>query len=173
MKLSNREKYLVTVSGVVILILIISHFFVLPFFKKKEQLQKNIIAKEAALNEILKMSAEYKTLKKGGYTLNKLLDKRKKDFTLFSFLEQAAANSSLKDYIKYMKPSSSNIPGLYKESMIEMKLEGITLKKFVEYIYYIESSENVVQIKRVSIKENKKKAKYLDVVLTVLTLSLK
>ena len=172
MKLSNREKYFVTASGIIILLLIILHFFLFPFFKKKEHLQKNIIAKEAALNEILKMSSEYKTLKKGGSTLNKLLNKRKKDFTLFSFLEQEAANSSLKDYIKYMKPSSSNIHGLYKESMIEMKLEGITLKMFIEYLYHIESSENIVRIKRVSIKESKKKKSCLDVVLTVLTLSL-
>ena len=118
------------------------------------------------------MSAEYKNLKKGGYTLNKLLDKREKDFTLFSFLEKEAANADIKDYIKYMKPSSSSVPGLYKELMIEMKLEGITLKKFIEYLYHIESSENVVRIKRVSIKESKKKVSCLDVVLTVLTLSL-
>ena len=68
-----------------------------------------------------------------------------------------------------MKPSNPQGTGPYKESMIEMKLEGITLNQLVGYLYRIESPENIIGIKRISIKENKKESGYLDAILQVLT----
>jgi hypothetical protein len=53
--------------------------------------------------------------------------------------------------------------------MVEMKLEGITLNQLVGYLYRIESAENIVSIKRISIQENKKESGYLDTILQVLT----
>jgi hypothetical protein len=50
-----------------------------------------------------------------------------------------------------------------------MKLEQITLKQLVDYLYRIESPEQLISIKRISIKENKGESGYLDAVLQVLT----
>ena len=53
-----------------------------------------------------------------------------------------------------------------------MKLEGISLEQLVRYLYQIESPEHAVNIKRLSIKENKREAGALDATLQVLTLIL-
>jgi hypothetical protein len=50
-----------------------------------------------------------------------------------------------------------------------MKLERITLGQMVGYLQLIESPENLVSIKRISIQSNKKETQFLDVVLQVLT----
>jgi hypothetical protein len=50
-----------------------------------------------------------------------------------------------------------------------MKLERITLAQMVGYLKLIESPENLVSIKRISIQSNKKETQFLDVVLQVLT----
>ena len=170
MKLARREKYLVSLAGGVIFLILIHNLLIGPFFNEKERLRNGVRAKEAALEKIIMQSAEYITLKKGDQGLSKLLAKRKKGFTLFSFLEQEAAQSDIKGHIKYMKPSSSQGTGPYKESTVEMKLEGVTLKQLVGYLYRIESPEEAISIKRISIKENKKKSGYIDAVLKVLTL---
>jgi hypothetical protein len=68
-----------------------------------------------------------------------------------------------------MKPSISATPGTYKESLVEMKLEAITLQQLIGYLSKIESPDNVVSIKRIRIEENKKKSGYLDAILHVLT----
>ena len=101
---------------------------------------------------------------------HQLLAKRQKGFTLFSFLEQEAAQSDIKGHIKYMKPSSSQGTGPYKESTVEMKLEGVTLKQLVGYLHRIESPRDAISIKRISITENKKKSGYIDAVLKALTM---
>ncbi len=169
MRLARREKYLVSLAGCAIALLILFHFIILPFFERREHLKKEVKQKGVALEEVIMMSAEYKAHKKSFQGLQKILAKREKGVTLFSFLEKAAGKAEVKGHIKYMKPSVSQGTGKYKESMVEMKLEGITLKQLVGYLYRIESPENVISIKRVSIKENKKEAGYLDAVLQVLT----
>ena len=53
--------------------------------------------------------------------------------------------------------------------MVEMKLVAITLKQLTQYLHRIESPEDLRSIKRISIKQNKKEAGYLDAVLQALT----
>lgn len=115
------------------------------------------------------LGAEYQAIKKSSQVIDQFLAGRKKGFTLFSFLDRAAGEAEVKDHIKYMKTSTSKGKVPYKESMIEMKLNAITLNQLVGYLYRIESPENVIKIKRISITENKKESGYIDAVLQVLT----
>jgi hypothetical protein len=59
--------------------------------------------------------------------------------------------------------------GPFKESLVEMKLEKITLGQMVGYLKLIESPGKLVSIKRISIQTNKKETQYLDAILQVLT----
>jgi general secretion pathway protein M len=144
-------------------------FIIFPFFDDRDRTRRGVKAKEEGLKEIMMMSAEYQALKKGSRGIQNILARRKSNFTLFSFLESAAGDAEVKAHIKYMKPSDSQDAGPYKESMVEMKLEGITLKQLVGYLYRIESPENAISVKRVSVKESKGAAGYMDAVLQVLT----
>jgi general secretion pathway protein M len=169
MKLAKREKYLVTLAVCAIVVFLLFQFLIFPFFEEKKRIRRGIRTKEAGLKEITRLAAEYRVYKKGFQGIDQILAKRKKGFTLFSFLEKAAGETELKEHIKYMKPSTSPSMGPYKESMVEMKLDGITLNQLVGYLYLIESPVNLINIKRISIKENRKETGYLDVILQVLT----
>ena len=144
-------------------------FIIFPFFDDRDRTRRGVRAKEEGLKEIMMLSAEYQALKKGSQGIQDILARRKSNFTLFSFLESAAGDAEVKAHIKYMKPSDSQDAGPYKESMVEMKLEGITLKQLVGYLYRIESPENAIRVKRVSVKESKGAAGYMDAILQVLT----
>ncbi len=167
--LAKREKVLVISAGCIILALIAFELAINPFFEEKKRLTRGIAAKEIELKEILMGSAEYKSIKKNNQELKKRITGRDKGVTLFSFLEREADASKIKGHIEYMKPSVSQGSGDYKESMVEMKLKGITLKQLVGYIYRIESPKDLISIKRISVKEDKKDSGYLDVILQVMT----
>jgi len=169
MKLAKREKYLVSLAACVVVAFVLFQFLIFPFFDKRERLRKGVRVKEGELKEIVALSAKHKNYKKNFQGIQETLTKREKGFTLFSFLEKSAGGVEVKDYIKYMKPSVSQGKGPYKESMVEMKLEGITLKELVRYLYRIEVPEKAISIKRISIKENKRETGYLDAILQVLT----
>jgi len=169
MQLAKREKYYITVAVIVIVFALVIQFAIMPFFEKRERYKNNVTVKQNNLQQMALMRQEYLLLQQGSDTMAQRLTKRPENFTLFSFLEMAAGDAGVKDNIKSMKPSASTGKGPFKESLVEMKLERITLGQMVGYLKLIESPENLVSVKRVSIQSNKKETQFLDVILQVLT----
>jgi general secretion pathway protein M len=112
------------------------------------------------------LKKEYEALKKRADTATKSMRIRPKGFTLFSFLDQLAGQAGLKDNIAYMKPSVTtheNSP--YKTSVVETKLQAVTLERLTAYIYMIETSKNMVSLKKLSITKKSKQTGFVDAVL--------
>ncbi len=169
MKFARREKYFISAAAVFIGIFCLFQFLILPFFETRRRVQRGVSTKEDGLQEIVRLSSEYNRYRRSSQGIQQVIAKRSKGFTLFSFLESKAGDAGVKTYIKYMKPSILTEAGPYQESLVEMELDEITLNQLIGYLYRIESPDNVVSIKRVSIKENKKKPGYLDAILQIVT----
>jgi len=169
MKLAKREKRLISVAACCVAIFLVFQFLIFPFFENRRRIQRGLKVKEKGLEEIVKLRGEYQAYQKGTQGIQQTIAGRHKGFTLFSFLEKAAGEAEVKAHIKSMKPSISSGTGPYKESMVEMKLEAITLQQLVGYLYRIESPDDIVNIKRISISQNKKAEGYLDAILQVVT----
>ena len=169
MQLAKREKYLISLAVVIIVVALVIQLAIMPFVEKKERYNNNVIANQKNLQEMVNLRQEYLALQQDSDILAQRLAKRPKNFTLFSFLEKAAGDAGVKENIKYMKPSASTGKGPFKESLVEMKLERVTLGQMAGYLKLIESPEKLVSIKRISIQSNKKETQYLDAILQVLT----
>jgi general secretion pathway protein M len=169
MQLAKREKYFIALAVIVIVFAVVIQFAIMPFVEKRQRYKNNLTVKQNNLQQMVALRQEYLMLQQGSDTLAQRLTGREENFTLFSFLEKAAGVAGVKDNIKSMKPSASTGKGPFKESLVEMKLERITLGQMVRYLKLIESPEKLVSIKRISIQSNKKETQFLDVVLQVLT----
>ncbi len=171
MQLAKREKYLIGLAVCVIVFAVLIQLVIMPFVDGRQRMQNSVAAQERNLQKIVRLSQEYKALEQDSETLTERLASRPGNFTLFSFLEKAAGKAGVKNNIKYMKPSASTGKGPFKESLVEMKLEKITLKQMVDYLKLIESPDDIVSVKRISVQTNKKETQYLDAILQVLTFS--
>ncbi|HEU18530.1 MAG TPA: hypothetical protein ENO00_03990 [Deltaproteobacteria bacterium] len=166
---TKREKfYVLTGTSAVVLFLLIQ-FLLLPLFDAKAKMKRSIHVNERRLKEITELSADYQTFRDNADYITTALTRRDKDFTLFSFLEKQAGRAGVKTNITYMKPSTATDTGPYRESSVEMKLEEITLKQLVDYLYFIESPRELVQVKRISIKQSSRSQQYLTVLIHALT----
>ena len=134
---------------------------------------KNLQAKAVMLEQMQKLQFEYAALTQSEKTSKSRFRRRPKGFTLFSFLDRLAGESGIKDRISYMKPSKKaqkNSP--YKISRVEMKLEAISLEQLTNYLYGIETSQNMVDITKISISKKDKKQGLLTAVLQVETVEI-
>ena len=169
MQLAKREKYLISLAVIVMVLALVIQLGIMPFVEKREQYNNKVTANQKNLQEMVNLRQEYLVLQQGSDILAQRLAKRPKSFTLFSFLEKAAGEAGVKENIKSMKPSASTTKGPFKESLVEMKLERITLGQMVGYLKRVEAPDMLVSIKRISIQSNKKETQYLDAILQVLT----
>jgi len=116
------------------------------------------------------LQSEYNTIKKRTELSKSNFAKRDTGFTLFSFLDKLTGKAGIKNHVTYMKPSTSvqkNSP--FKISQVEMKLQGLTLQQLTSYLHMVETSKNMVNIKRLSISKTGKLENLIDAVLQVET----
>ena len=172
-KLNKRERYGLTVAIGIISLFILAKFIVEPFLDRTDQMQRNLKAKVVMLEQMRQLQSEYLTLTEKAKISKSRFRRRQRGFTLFSFLDRLAGKAGIKDHISYMKPSKKvkkNSP--YKISRVEMKLEGITLKQLATYLYSVETSKNMVDIKKIAISKKDKKQGLLSAVLQVETVEI-
>ena len=171
--LKPREKNLIIAGAVCLGIFIFIQFIVFPLYDKKSRLNNAIKGKERELVEILQLQKDYDSIRSKAEQAMQQIARRDKGFTLFSFLDRLAGEKGVKDRIAYMRPSitpKENAP--YKISLVEMELQAITLPQLVGFLHGIETSENLVAVKRMSIASSGKLAASIDVVLQVETFEL-
>ena len=171
--LNRRERYALILAAVFAGLFIVVQFMVFPFLDKREQLQRSAAAKGRVLSEMQLLRTEYDKVRRQSELAGMQFSRRPKGFTLFSFLDQLAGKAGLKGNITYMKPSTSsqkNSP--YKQSLVEMKMQAITLKQLTTYLHMVETSRNMARIKRLSIQKQETQKGAINVVLQVETLEM-
>ena len=172
-KLSKREKYAIWLGSALLGLFVITQFIIAPLLSHREKLTRGIQAQTRAYQEILTLKSEYEILKTRSETAAKNITTRQKGFTLFSFLDQLAGQTGIKDNVAYMKPTVSaqeNSP--YKTSVVETKLQAVTLERLTAYLYMIETSGNMVRINRLSITKKDNQTGYVDAVFMAETIEL-
>ena len=171
--LNKREKYAVYAASGLIAFFILIQVIISPIINKKERLTRTLQAKTKILEEMRILQSEYGIIGEKARLSKKRFEARKKDFTLFSFLDRLADKSGIKNHITYMKPSTSaREKSGYKVSKVEMKLQSITLKQLTSYLHGVETSKNIVSIKRISIVKTGIKEGYVNAVLQIETVEI-
>jgi general secretion pathway protein M len=169
-KLTKREKYAVYAMSGAVLVFIIIQFIVFPSFDREKRLKRELQAKSEALREMIVLKSDYGEIEKRTHASSVRFANREKGFTLFSFLDRLTGEARIKEYVTYMKPSTTvqkNSP--YKVSQVEMKLQGLTLQQLTTYLYMVETSKNMIYVKRLSIVKTGKQEGFIDAVLQVET----
>lgn len=172
-QLNKREQYGVGAAGIVIVIFLILNIMVFPLVDKKERLTRSLSAQKSALEEMTKLRQQYKAITQNTRLTKSRIGKRERNFTLFSFLDTLAGRSGIKTNIVYMKPSTStpkNSP--YRMSLVELKLQSITLEQLVSYLHGVESSGKMLTVKRISISKSDKTKELINSILLVETVML-
>ena len=171
--LNKRERYGVMLAAAVIAVFLIAVLIVEPFLSRTAAMKSSLRARADMLSEMQKLQTEFNGLKQQATVSTSRFKGRQKGFSLYSFMDRLAGEAGIKDQITRMKPTKSvqkNSP--YKISRVEMKLEAVTLEQLTNYLYGVETSRNMVNVKKISISKNKKTQELLTVVLQAETVEL-
>jgi general secretion pathway protein M len=144
------------------LIVLILQIAVFPFWDAKEKLAKAIKINQKKLGEISELSTEFTALAAKTAAIKSSVSSRGTDFTLFSYLEKKATLANVRGRIKYMNSSKGTQSASFEESLIDMKLEKITIKQLTDFLYYAESPADLIRIKKIAINKMKESPEYLS-----------
>lgn len=170
MQLTAREKMAVGFAGGALVLFVLLQFLVFPLVDKRARLVKGLVAKERAIKEMRSMQEHFRALSSQSGSIVETLARREQGFSLFSFLEQRAADSAVKDQIAHMRPSESAQGELFQQGRVEMKLQAVSLRQLVDFVQQVEAPELLVGIDKITIQENGKEQGTLDVTLQLVSI---
>ncbi|MGD8725600.1 MAG: type II secretion system protein GspM [Desulfobacterales bacterium] len=170
-KLNRRDKYIVYGVGCLLGLLVIVQFIIRPFFENKNQLERTLQTRIAEFTQMRQLQAEYKALKGKMQMSQVRVNQRQKGFTLNSFLVQTAGQVGIKDRISSMKPSTTTQKNSnFKVSRVEMKLDAISLEQLTAFLLGVETSPNMVMVRKLSISKQDKNAGLINVIMQAETI---
>ena len=171
LNLNKREKVVVSAAIVLLSVFILVQLIIMPVIEKRDTLRNRLDAKKGILAEMKTLRLEYLSIQKKAESSKQGFENRTAGFTLFSFLDSLAGDTGLKDHIAYMKPSTTVAEGSgLKISRVEMKLSEITMEDLTSYLFKVETSKNMVMVKRLSITKTEKSSGLIGAVLQVETM---
>lgn len=166
-KLSPREKTIL-ISGLIAAIAIILYGSVLaPVVDRYTGLDRMIKQKGVQYNDILRLKAEYNSLKKEHAELEKAASRTREGFSPLTFMEGVGAQARIKDRVISMKPILTPIGGDYRESSVEVKIERIVLEQIMRYLHIIEGSDYPLRVKTLHLKSRFDDPGMMDASVTV------
>jgi general secretion pathway protein M len=169
MKLGRRDKLVIIVGGMAVILFLFYRFGLSPALERLRTLDRLIATKERELHQMKTLREAYLTQKHLLEKVNSNLAERGADFAIFSFLEDLANKTGIKDNIKYMNPAVTTPGELFRESSVEMRLEGISLQQLTQYVYDIERAPQLLRVRRMHIKPRAANPDLLDVTFQVST----
>lgn len=173
LQINRREKIAIWIGAGVIGLFLVLQLIINPFLDSRRRLFRQIDLQTRTLQEMRALRSQYAAIQESADEVRASVAARRAGFTLFSFLDTLAGQTGLKDRIAYMKPSTSTQPDIpYRTSTVETKLQAITLKQLLNYIYRIETSRNMVKLTRLSVTKTGKQEGTIDAVLLVETFEL-
>lgn len=169
-QMTAREKTILIAGGAFVAAVLIFQLAISPYLDSRTRLINSIERKKKELTEVIQLKQEYADLQIEAGGIKENLAKRPAGFTLFAFLDKQAEKADVKTQIKYMKPSVlAGVGDSLDESVVEVKMEGVTLASLVNFLRLTESDEDLVTVRRLSIQKSGREEGLLDVILQVVT----
>jgi type II secretory pathway component PulM len=163
-RLEPRERMFVGVGVVFLACFFLLQFVISPYLQARQRLAGSLSNKKADLEKIMQLQKEYRHLRLAGGTD---FTGQTAGFSLFSFVEEKAVHAKIKQQILSMKPTTVETDDHAQESIVEMKLQRISLGQLVGFLKLIESPDKAVVVRHISVQESGEM--YLDVIMQIVT----
>ena len=168
-QLTKSQKQIVIAGLVFVAAALLVQFAVFPYFEARQKVSGAIAGTERALRELATLGAEYGVLRRRSEEIRRVIEQRPPGFALFSYLEKRAGDAGMKTNIKSINPLKSVPAEAYEETAAEMRLDKLTMKQLTDFLYLVESREDLVRVRKLSVGKMKESPEYLSVLLQVFT----
>jgi general secretion pathway protein M len=168
-QLTKSQKYMVVAGAVFVVVALLVQFAVLPYFDARQKVRGAIDKGEKTLREIATLATEYDILRQRSEEVRRVIARRPPGFALFSYLEKRAGDAGVKTNIKSINPLKATPEGAFEETAVEIKLDKLTMKQLTDFLYMVESREDLVRVRKMSVGKMKESPEYLSALIQVFT----
>ena len=166
-QMSQRERVMVAVAVAAVVLVGVWLGVIEPYQSAMEKLDSQIKNRSNSLVEVKELQKDISRLRQ---QLSQVSGRKAMDGPLFSYVEALTDQAGIRDRLLSMRPQQASQQGNYRQQLVELKLEKLSLPQLVRFLYAIEYAGQGVQVKSMRIKRRFEDNSSLDVNLSVFSL---
>ena len=155
--LSAREKGLIGLGGLALILFMGWTFVLKPGLSEMERLETSIAKHQQDLIEIRKTASELGRLRARVAGASGRISVRDKNFSLAGRVEERVESAGLKRSLQSLQPlpAQKTKDGL-TQAAVDLKLKGFALENLVKLLHSLEYSDNPLEVARFTLIRGKK-----------------
>lgn len=168
-QLSQRERTIVLVGGIILSLSLLFVLVVDPLLAAYERLARQEARKQKDLRELTVLSREYAAKRDRLTNAEQRMPTSDNRFSLLTFMEEAAATAQIRDRITSMQPQVQTLSQGYEETAVDLRLEGVQLPELLVLLVTIDQAPYDLQVRHLKIRPKFDNPVNLDATLRVLS----
>ncbi len=164
--LSERERILVSIAGILLVALVFFFGVIQSSLGLRSDAQYRLTQAEQQLTVMSRLRTEFDDVNERLTSVEQRIESSTRG-NLRTTLESLARASKVK--VESMEPQATPSNDRYRETKVEVALKQVTLRQTVSYLHEIESSDEVLSVKSLRMRTRKDQPDFLDVTFTVST----
>lgn len=168
-QMASRERTVVLVGGIITCLSLLFVLVVDPLLAKFDLLKRQAARKEKDIKELALLSQEYTTKREHLTKVESRMPAPESQFSLLTFMEEAAGTARVRDRIASMQPQVQALPQGYQETAVDLRLEGVQLPELLALLVAIDQAPYDLQVRQLQIRPKFDNPINLDATVRVLS----
>jgi general secretion pathway protein M len=168
-QLAPRERIIVAVGAVVVIVSLLFLLIVDPLLMKIDKLDRQAVRKSKERAELAGLAAHFTSKQARLTRLEQRIPPASGSFSLLAFMEEAATSVQVRDRIVGMQPQTPTITQGYQETAVDLRLDGIQLPQLLALLVALEQAPYDVQVHHLQIKPKYDNPVNLEATLRIVT----
>ena len=167
--LEARERMLVAIGTAVVVASLLFLIVIDPLMTRIDKVDRQTVRKSKERVELSVMAAEYAAKQARLAKLEQRLPAGDGQFSLLTFMEEAAASVQIRDRIVGMQPQQTTMQHGYQETAVDLRLDGVQLPQLLALLVALEQAPYDVQVQHLQIKPKYDNPVNLDATLRIVS----
>jgi hypothetical protein len=170
-KISRREKNFMVMAFCGAIIFAGYLFVFTPLEQYYNRIKSQTPKMRIDLKTAQRLRKQYETLDEEVKVIRERLDARQDEFNPYDFLDTLARKEGIRSNLDKITSATEAVNEKYHEDIVKIRLKNVALSKLVRYLYNIENSGQLLTVKELTIKPDRRNSMVLDANFEVSTFS--
>lgn len=171
MALQPREKRTVILGGILFFLMAVLYFFVLSensLYNRYSELQDDVRSRQEVLARVVRTQVAYRDLTREVGLVTSQLAGADREATLKGYLEKMIREEAPSARLKRMPSRDQTVADLYRQTLVTIDLENVTIPELVGIMSVMESSDQGIKVQGLKVTLSRGREDQLDAVITAL-----
>ncbi|MFO7577347.1 MAG: type II secretion system protein GspM [Pelovirga sp.] len=165
-RLDTRERTAVLVGALFLVALFVWLVLLSPYFTTMQDLDRRIEGQRRNFDQVEAMSQQISRLRQ---QLAAVESQRSSGRPLFSQVENLTKQTGVRDQLLSMRPQPESVQGGFRQQLVEVRLERISLSQLVRLLHAAEYQSHGIQVRSLRVRPRFDDRSLLDVNLVLMS----